>query len=555
MAKPKVTPAEIHRRLEGRPLTMLEYAGSVLGKSRFRCHVCEHEWLASADNITRGRGCPQCKLQNSRLDWSYAETRMQRMGFTLVQYTKATEPVKVRCTNAECGHEVEKSNLQHIEHLQGCRKCWERERGLLPEQVRETLLARNIELLHHAGNTSDKSKYRCLVDGHEWETNLGDVLAGQGCRKCAGLVPLTADDVSEKLQGRDIELLQYGGSTASQSRFRCSEGHEWETTVNSVVSRESGCSVCAGMFTYTFEQVAEIAKQQGLILLSYGGGVNSRSLFKCPHDGYEWYTTISNIKRSVAACPRCGNREPYSLDKMLKCLEGRQIRLLQFIEGSASYSSFSCTAKGCGHKWKATNGSVGNGSGCAKCAGVLTLTEQEARQKAATRPELTLVTYAGTSENDDTLWHCNKCEHEWKAPVGRVFGTNRSGCPNCAETGFRPGKPALFYAYHIQVAGKDYLGYGITGNIEVRDYYHGLAFAEANATGELLWTIEHDSGELVRTVEAEVKSAFPVHNSGVTGFLRECTSYTEDMVKTLKQYVFGRLHGGLEPFTILELTH
>ena len=547
----KVTVEDIHQRLEGRPLTMMEYAGSVLGKSRFRCHTCDHEWLASADNITRGKGCPQCKVQNSRLDWNYAEKRMQLMGFTLVQYTKASEPVRVRCTNVECNHEVEKSNLQHVEHLQGCRKCWERERGLLPEQVKETLLARGIEMLYHTGNTQGNSKFRCLFDGHEWETKLGDVLIGQGCRKCAGLMPVTAEEVKSRLQGRNIDLLEYGGTTGSQSRFRCLvDGHEWSTTVNSVASNGTGCSVCANMFTYGKEELEAKLDALHLDLLNYGGYVQRTSVFRCRKDGYEWTGSIREVLQNADACPRCGNREPYSLEKMLKCLEGRPIRLVQFAEGSMSYSSFSCTAKGCGHKWRATNGSVGCGSGCAKCAGVLPLTEKEARQKAATRPELTLATYAGAGDSANTLWHCNKCEHEWKAPVSRVFGKTPTGCPNCAETGFKPGKPALFYAYKIRRDGRNYLGYGISGNFEIRDCRHRGSFAEANATGELLWTLEHDSGELVRTVEAEVKSAFPVHNSGVTGFLRECTTYTEDMVKTLKQYVFGRLHGGLEPFAI-----
>lgn len=542
MAK-KVTEDDIISRLQGRPLTMVEYAGAVLGKSLFRCHVCGHEWRASADNVTRGKGCPQCKLANSRVSRSDAEKRANRIGFTLLKYTKASEPVRAKCLAPECGHETSASNFQHLENLQGCRKCWERERGLLPEQVHETLNARGITLLHHAGNTSDLSRFQCQKDGHVWETNLGDVLRGQGCRKCAGLLTLTKEVVEERLQGRNITVLDYAGSGSSpHTRFRCEiDGHEWTTTANSVLAGQ-GCARCAGMFTYTQEELVAKMGAMKVDILIYSGYVSRQNRFRCQVDGYEWTGSIREALQNQAPCARCGGREPYTTNLMIERLKDRPVRLLQFSEGAMSRSTFKCTVPSCGHVWKSSNASVSLGTGCPKCAGVLKLTEKEARLKASTRPELTLVTYAGTSEDPNTLWHCNKCDGEWKAPVGRVFGSWGSGCPHCAETGFRPGKPATFYAYKITNAlGYDYLGFGITGKLSRRDYFHQRAFSYAGASGQIIWSVDHPVGQAVRDVESEVKATFPVASSGVEGFIDEAMPYSEENERRLRTLVESRL--------------
>ena len=60
MGRKRVTAEDVVRRLEGRTVELVEYAGSVLGKSTFRCKECGHIWTGTADNITRGRGCPKC---------------------------------------------------------------------------------------------------------------------------------------------------------------------------------------------------------------------------------------------------------------------------------------------------------------------------------------------------------------------------------------------------------------------------------------------------------------------------------------------------------------
>ena len=169
------------------------------------------------------------------------------------------------------------------------------------------------------------------------------------------------------------------------------------------------------------------------------------------------------------------------------------------------------------------------------------MTEKEARNKVLTRPELTLVEYGGTSESEATLWKCNKCGGSWRAPVGRIFGVHKSGCPHCAPSGFNPSKPATFYAYKIDTRHDSFLGFGITGNIETRDYHHQRAIAEAGAVGTLLWTIDCPYGQAVKEVEAYLKTAMPIVSSGVVGFIDEAVLYSDEINTKLKAYVQAHL--------------
>lgn len=58
-----VTEEDVRRRLKGRPIELVKYAGKVALHSRFRCTKpeCGHEWDVSFNSLdNRGTGCPAC---------------------------------------------------------------------------------------------------------------------------------------------------------------------------------------------------------------------------------------------------------------------------------------------------------------------------------------------------------------------------------------------------------------------------------------------------------------------------------------------------------------
>ena len=151
MGRKRVTAEDVVRRLEGRTVELVEYAGSVLGKSTFRCKECGHIWTGTADNITRGRGCPKC--------------------------------------------------AGHI--------------PVTREEAERRLVGRGITLVEYSGATATLSTFRCDVDGHTWSTTFSSVDGGSGCQKCAyDRTALTIEDIRERLVGRPIEIVEFGGQSA-----------------------------------------------------------------------------------------------------------------------------------------------------------------------------------------------------------------------------------------------------------------------------------------------------------------------------------------------------
>ena len=90
-------------------------------------------------------------------------------------------------------------------------------------------------------------------------------------------------------------------------------------------------------------------------------------------------------------------------------------------------------------------------------------------------------------------WKCIK-GHKWKA-TGANRTTNETGCPECCEKGFNPGKPAWLYL----LERKNEQQIGITNYKEDRLKYHSYyGWTEIEITGP------HD-GQLVQDVEAILK--------------------------------------------------
>ncbi|ATI16520.1 hypothetical protein kpv79_67 [Klebsiella phage vB_KpnM_KpV79] len=118
-------------------------------------------------------------------------------------------------------------------------------RKLTVEVITERLEGRNITLLGYGGSARVKSHWKCRTCEHEWGATVDNVLRDHGCPQCAGNAPLTTEVVTERLEGRNITLLRYEGSTMEKSQWRCDVcSYEWETSAGSVLSGR-GCPACA----------------------------------------------------------------------------------------------------------------------------------------------------------------------------------------------------------------------------------------------------------------------------------------------------------------------
>jgi hypothetical protein len=93
-------------------------------------------------------------------------------------------------------------------------------------------------------------------------------------------------------------------NSKSKLRWRCADGHEWDTAAANVKNSGSWCPVCSGNRLGTIEEMILLAEQRGGLCLSKKY-INSKSKlrWRCA-DGHEW-EMIPNSVRNGQWCPNC----------------------------------------------------------------------------------------------------------------------------------------------------------------------------------------------------------------------------------------------------------
>ena len=270
-----------------------------LRKLKWKCSD-GHKWEATPHMIKRGTWCPVCARNIPLTIKEMHKIAKSRDGECLSdQYVNTRTKLKWRCSE---GHEWEAAPSD-IKSGKWCRIC----AGLAPltiEEMHEIAKSRNGECLSDQYvNSQTKLKWRCS-EGHKWESTPNSIKRGGWCRICAGLAPLTIEEMHKIAKSRDGECLsdKYMNSQ-TKLKWRCSEGHEWKA-VPSSVKQGSWCPYCVGRHE-TIDHIYEIAKSRGGECLSNEYiDAKTNLLWKCSK-GHIWEATPDNIKRGTW-CPVCG---------------------------------------------------------------------------------------------------------------------------------------------------------------------------------------------------------------------------------------------------------
>ena len=109
-----------------------------------------------------------------------------------------------------------------------------------------------------------------------------------------------------------------------------------------------------------------------------------------------------------------------------------------------------------------------------------------------------------------------------KSCFDHIYG---SGCPACTEHGFKRERPGVFYVYKIEKESGTYAGFGITGNLSLRDAQHQESLRQANANGYVTNVFRFKKGAYAVELENLIKNTFPISSSGVPGFIREAVAW------------------------------
>lgn len=341
---------------------------------------------------------------------------------------------------------------------------------LTKQLINERLESRQIVMLDDYVRQTVKARFQCK-EGHVWSARPNNVLSGKGCPICgkasmANKQRFTADDINSRVESRGLALLGEYRGNNVQTEFQCSRGHRWET-VPAVLLRGGGCPYCAGNIKLTKEEINSRIADRNIHLVGDYQGAHVVSLFQCK-EGHTWEARPNNILHGKN-CPHCARQFPLSKELINERLIDRSIWMVGDYLNSVTPTKFRCSL---GHTWKASPGNVMSGTGCPECAGNGPLTADVVNDRVSSRNLVMLDKYINNSTK--ARFQCKE-GHIWETAPANVLSGR--GCPKCAE---RTTDNDVFYLWlagnqqQVDLVDGEYLlKYGITsesrGDLRIKE--------------------------------------------------------------------------------------
>jgi hypothetical protein len=343
--------------------------------------------------------------------------------------------------------------------------------------------------------------------------------------------------------------------TGKRVWWKCDKGpdHEWKQTPSVRLSMDTGCPYCANLAVSVTNSLSvlfpELAKQwhpslNGKLLPDQVvSGSGKRVWWKCSvEDDHEWRTSIHKRTNERQGCPCCA----YPIRKIVPSnslasthpevlgqwdYERNKKSPTEVAGGSSDKAYWICSE---GHSYsQIIANKIVNNHGCSYCAGQKVLPDGS-NSLAAIYPELIV-------EWDDELnspitpwdvrpashkkihWECSdsECGFRWKTTLSSRTGRQKTGCPSCAEYGFKTEIPAFLYC--LALMGPTQIWWykiGITDNLERRARQiqaslrrHGLPLGV-----EILDSIQFDKGGDAKAIETRLKDEQSIRASTTEKF-------------------------------------
>ncbi len=277
---------------------------------RWRCPECAHEWSATVNKRTSGRGCPECANRERG-----AAKRRPKSGESFGDVHPELIP-------------------QWVRH----------EHGLGPFDVKP--------------KSNDTVEWRCPECAREWAATVNSRTSGSGCPECANRArnesrrrPKPGEsfgDVRPELipqwvrHERGLGPFDVKPKSNDTVEWRCPEcAHEWSATVNKRTSG-CGCIECGRRLTSAAKRVPRpgrsfgdvypelipqwVRHEHGLGPFDVKPRSKDRVEWRCSECAHEWPAIISNRAKGHG-CPACAliqlaRRYPARLQNHLRTLPG-----------------------------------------------------------------------------------------------------------------------------------------------------------------------------------------------------------------------------------------
>jgi hypothetical protein len=272
--------------------------------------------------------------------------------------------------------------------------------------------------------------------GHRWRAIPTNVTQGHWCPSCAHRIRLTLTEMRKLAASRGGECLsnRYVNSR-TKLRWKCSAGHAWEATPNSVKAQQ-WCPHCARVARLSLKaMIAIAASRKGHCLSAEYVNVETPLSWEC-QASHVWTATPHSIRHG-SWCPQCARNQRLKLEEMQALARERGGRCLsEKYVNNHSALLWECKQ---GHKWKAQPSNVKPrkhkaGTWCLACFNLRrqfrTKGSIEKMQAVARKRAGTCLSKEYVNSKTKLLWQCEK-SHQWRATPGSVV--TGSWCPTCAR--------------------------------------------------------------------------------------------------------------------------
>lgn len=308
--------------------------------------------------------------------------------------------------------------------------------------------------------------WKCSI-GHKFSTEIRYLVRHRKgkelCLVCHGrIIQVGINDLKTTHPEIASEAYEWDPTTVTRGsnrkrKFKCPQGHIYETVIATRALEGRGCRICRNQvvvkgFNDLSSKFPKIAKEaNGWDPSKFVYGSAKRMSWKC-RKGHVWITTIVGRTQGEKGCPYCSGFKTWpgfndiatTHPNLVKEANGWDPKTIH--AGTNKKLSWKCSL---GHIWEARGYSrSANDTGCPYCSNFLCLTGFN--DLATTNPEIASEADGWdpkkviSGSNKKKTWKCS-LGHKWSASVvNRAFG-NKTDCPECAISGFKPEQDAWVY--------------------------------------------------------------------------------------------------------------
>lgn len=264
-----------------------------------------HIWDATFKRISQGAWCRKCYLESLRPSLSDAIELAEKRGGECLSRSvfRVTDVLEWRCS----AQHTWRTKLDTVKQGHWCPTCANiNMRCTLKDAVKLAESKGGKCLSKHMIDGKDTLTWECS-HGHKWKSKFSNVRHGMWCPNCEHIAKrVTIDDAKALARMKNGQCLSITMESRQEFlKWKCSEGHIWETQYRHV-KQGNWCPKCARIASrLTLEDAKNIAEKNGGDCLSHSYTSIKEPLTWLCSRGHTWKANLLNVRHKRTWCPVC----------------------------------------------------------------------------------------------------------------------------------------------------------------------------------------------------------------------------------------------------------